>query len=220
MADSDEFVSWCKFFFVKFLYLTIFPNQPFMQMKWGFSTLLFLSLGFPVMAHPVPDLPVRAEFKFNGEVRIRVEVDPRCFVADAENEPYLVNGVYKALEKKDFAEMEKKAGELIAKSISFHFDPPVTLKPKFTYDYTTLGDKPIDKKDQTPVVLQAEWKLKIPESTRTYHIKALPAGRFSVLFINHVVGEKRDLNVLFPKETSYKLDLSLISRIRKSKRGK
>jgi len=188
-------------------------------MKLGIFALLF-SVSFTILAHPVPELPVRAEFEFNGEVRIRVEIDPRCFVEDAKNEPYLVNGVYKVLEKKDLAELEKKAGELIAKSISFHFDPPFTLKPKFNYNYTTLGDKTINKQDQTPVVLQAEWRFKIPETTKTYYIKALAGGRFSVLFINDVVGEKRNLNILFPKETSDKLDLSLISRIRKSKRGK
>ena len=70
------------------------------------------------------------------------------------------------------------------------------------------------------MVIQAEWKFKLPENVKTYQVKALPAGRFSVLFINRVIGEKRDLNVLFPSEASYKLDLSLLARIRKSKQEK
>ena len=53
-----------------------------------------------------------------------MEIDPRCFEVDPEKEPYLVNGVYQALDKKDLAEMEKKANALIAKSIKFSFDPP------------------------------------------------------------------------------------------------
>ena len=195
-------------------------QQHLTKMNRGLFAFLLLFSGFLAVAHPVPDLPVRAQFNFKGEVVIRVEVDPRCFVEDAENEPYLVNGVYQALNKKDLADLEKKTGELIAKSIGFHFDPAISLEPKFTYYYTTLESKPLDKKDQTPVVIQAEWKFKLPESVKTYQLKALPAGRFSVLFINRVIGEKRDLNVLFPGEVSYKLDLSLLSRIRKSKQEK
>ena len=75
-------------------------------MKRGSFLLLFLFLSLLAMAHPVPDLPVRADFNFKGEVVIRVEVDPRCFVKDAENEPYLVYGVYNHLEKEDFSKME------------------------------------------------------------------------------------------------------------------
>ena len=185
-----------------------------MRLPYFFYFLPFFVVS--VLAHPIPDLPVHAEFKFNGEVHIKVEIDPRCFEVDPEQEPYLVYGVYKALEKKDLAEMEKKANALIAKSIKFSFEPTLTVKPVFTYRYTTLGDKPLDKNDQTPVVLQADWKFKIPNKTRTYQVTALPAGKYSVLFINHIVGKKQDLNVLFPKEASYKLDLSLVSRIRKS----
>ena len=192
-------------------------QQHLTEMNRGLFVFLLLFSGFLAVAHPVPDLPVRAQFNFKGEVVIRVEVDPRCFVEDAENEPYLVNGVYQSLSKKDLAELEKKTGELIAKSIGFHFDPAISLEPKFTYYYTTLESKPLDKKDQTPVVIQAEWKFKLPENVKTYQVKALPAGRFSVLFINRVIGEKSDLNVLFPGEASYKLDLSLLTRIRKSK---
>ena len=183
-------------------------------------TFFFLTLvccsGYSLLSHPFPDLPVRADFKFDGEVHIRVEIDPRCFELDPEAEVYLVNGVYQALGKKDLAELEKKANALIGKSIKFSFDPPLKEKPVFTYRYTTLGEKPLDKKDQTPVVLQADWKFKIPTDTKTYQVSALPTSRYSVLFINSIVGKKQDLNVLFPKETSYKLDLSLVTRIRKS----
>jgi len=189
-------------------------------MNRAFLVVFFLFFNFFTEAHPVPDLPVFTEFNFKGEVVVRVEVDPRCFVADAENEPYLVNGVHQTLNKSDFTKLEKKASELIAGSIGFHFDPPIALRPKFTYRYTTLGNKPIGQKDQTPVVIQAEWKFEIPENVKTYQVKALPAGRFSVLFINRVIGEKRDLNVLFPGENSYKLDLSLLARVRKSNQDK
>ena len=128
------------------------------------KTIFFLTLvwcsGFSLLSHPFPDLPVRADFKFDGEVHIRVEIDPRCFELDPEAEVYLANGVYQALGKKDLAELEKKANALIGKSIKFSFDPPLKEKPVFTYRYTTLGEKPLDKKDQTPVVLQADWKFK------------------------------------------------------------
>ena len=189
----------------------------FPLMKRGSFLLLFWFLGLLAMAHPVPDLPVRADFNFKGEVVIRVEVDPRCFVKDAENEPYLVYGVYKHLEKEDFSKMEETAVELIRKYIGFHFDPPYSAKPNFTFHYTTLGNKPIVKKEESPVVLQAEWKFELPANVKTYQLKASPVGRFSVLFINRIMGEKQDLNVLFPGESSYKLDLGLLARIRKSK---
>ena len=110
----------------------------------------------------------------------------------------------------------KKAVELIRKYIDFTLIHLTRLNPISLF-ITPFGNKPIVKKEESPVVLQPEWKFELPANVKIYQLKASPVGRFSVLFINRIMGEKQDLNVLFPGESSYKLDLGLLMRIRKSK---
>ena len=52
--------------------LNLLGTTAFPLMKRGSFLLLFWLLGFLAMAHPVPDLPVRADFNYK-EVVIRVE---------------------------------------------------------------------------------------------------------------------------------------------------
>ncbi|MGI8604432.1 MAG: hypothetical protein ACR2OZ_15770 [Verrucomicrobiales bacterium] len=60
---------------------------------------------------------------------------------------------------------------------------------------------------QIPVVITAEWKTDASRWSG-YQIKAKQSGKFSVRFINDVNGKEQPLNVLFPGEESYKLDLT------------
>ena len=171
----------------------------------AFVTAIF---AWSALTHPVPDIPVRGFFKSDGTTTIQVEVDPRCFEENPENTPYLQNWAVKEMTKKEREEFNAQAGALIARSVHFRFEPVGQFNPEFLYRYATLGGKPLGKDIETPVVILAEWKTKIPRGMRGYRIKALPKGKFSVNFVNFLDGKPQDLNVLFPGEASYELDLT------------
>lgn len=164
-------------------------------------------LAVPVLAHPLPDVAVRANFEQNGDWMLQVEIDPRSFEADPNVAPYLTNadlGVTPAEQKE---KLKAKAREYIQRAVSVVLDPVVEVKPDFTWDFTTMENAPL-KTPEDPVMLTGTWKTKIPDGTTGYSIKALPTGTLSVLYHNTALGQKIErFQILFPGETSYVLDL-------------
>ena len=182
--------------------------------------------------HPIPDIPVRATFLVDGNATnatnatiatIAVEIDPRCFADQALHEPYLENAVLQSTPEKEKAALFAKAQIFITDTLDFHFEPNVHFEPKeapkptFTMAFTTLGSQPLpwnaDVPDSNrqrvarlPVTITATWKLDA-SALKTYQLHAKPAGKFSVQFINHLGDAAQKLHVLFPGETSYRLEL-------------
>jgi len=171
-------------------------------------TIILSFVVFTAVAHPVPDIPVRGVFKSGGGLALQVEIDPRCFEDDPENTPYMQHWVLKEMNEKERDKLNEQCRKLIASTVEFRFEPNGKFFPKFRYRYSTLGGKPLGKKLDAPVVILAEWETKIPDQVRGYRIKALPKGKFSVKFVNFLDGKPQDLNVLFPGEASYELDLT------------
>jgi hypothetical protein len=160
----------------------------------------------PALAHPAPDVPVRARFAHDGQAVIQVEVDPRCFEDDPLHAPYLTRRELDAMGPAQRRQLEVRAAAFIAATIHFFFEPTAPT-PEFHYTFTTHGGKPLGSEPETPVVVMAESRLVIPEETSAYWIEALPNGRHSVLFQNLKDGVEQRRNVLFPGETSYRLRL-------------
>ena len=176
---------------------------------------LFFQTAF---AHPTPDIPVRSSFGADGSVTIRVEVDPRCFAADPLNEPYLENALLQSFEQEKKAELFLRTEKLIMDSIEFWMYPVGQVLPDFKMKFSTFSNKELTWNQgdraantlqcaETPVVITAEWKTDASRLS-AYQIKAKKAGKFSIRFINELSGQEQPLNVLFPGEASYKLDLT------------
>lgn len=173
------------------------------------SSLLFVA-NFS-FSHPIPDIPIRASFDSNGNATFLVEVDPRCFMADALNEPYFTNSEMPTISKKEQQRLFKEAGKFIEKFVALSAEPIGKLKPEFSYKFTSfdneaLSDNPTED-DETPIMVTAQWNTNA-SAWKAYWVSNSKTNRFSVQFINFVKGEKQPLNVLFPGETSYRLDLS------------
>ena len=162
--------------------------------------------GLPVLAHPLPDVPVRARFSVDGRAVIQVEVDPRCFEADPLNTPYLLKRELDRMSQTERQELEGRAAALITETLRFHFEPTVRT-PEFEYSFTTHGGKPLDVDADVPVMVMAQWTFELSADTSGYRVEALPTGRLSVLFLNVKNGVEERKHVLFPGETSYRLDL-------------
>ncbi len=176
------------------------------------TILFFLILAAgTAFGHPVPDIPVRGFFEADGTAIIQVEVDPRAFTDDPASEPFLAKWV---LEKSDQSEKDgliQKAKSLVKKSVRFQFQPTGNVEPEFEWKFTSHGNTPLEKTDD-PVMLTGEWKTKIPAGSRGYRIEATREGELSVVFVNQLDGEQVErLNVLFPGETSFLLDLTGVS---------
>ncbi len=168
---------------------------------------VYLALAFyalPALAHPSPDVPVRARFADAGEAVIQVEVDPRCFEEDSLHAPYLTRRELDELSPAQRRQLEERAAAFIAATIRFFFEP-TAMTLEFHYTFTTHGGKPLGRDPDTPVMVMAESKLVIPEETNAYWIEALPDGKHSVLFQNLKNGVEQKMNVLFPGETSDRL---------------
>ncbi len=168
-----------------------------------------LFLPAPVLAHPVPDIPVRSFFEADGSARLEVEIDIRCFAEDPENEPYLQHWVLKEMTAAEKETYVAKARDFVGKSIAFFIEPEGEVKPEFEWHFTSHRGEALEAIDD-PVMITGIWKRQAPRpANAAYRIEARPGGRLSVLFLNHVNDEAVErFQVLFPGEKSYRLELS------------
>lgn len=174
------------------------------------ALFLFLSLFWPfakVLAHPLPDVAVRANFEQNGDWTLQVEIDPRSFEPDPNVAPYLTNADLGVTPPEQKDKLKATARDYIQRVVAVVLDPVVEVKPEFDWQFTTMENAPL-KTPEDPVMLTGTWKTKIPAGTTGYSIKALPEGTLSVLYHNTALGKKVErYQILFPGETSYVLDL-------------
>lgn len=168
---------------------------------------LLLALVSPVLAHPIPDVPVRADFAQDGSWTLQVEVDPRCFEDDPNVALSVLRGDLATFSPERQQKLKTQAAEYIKKVVEIVLDPPVPVSPAFEFEFTTHDNAPL-KTPEDVVVLTGTWKTKVPEGTTGYSIKALPAGTLSVVYHNTALGKKLDrMQILFPGEESFVLDL-------------
>ncbi|MGY8640328.1 MAG: hypothetical protein ACKVJU_04430 [Verrucomicrobiales bacterium] len=179
-----------------------------MNFRLTVIVIITLVFGTVVMAHPIPDIPVRAFFYGSGKARIEVEIDPRCFLEDPNEELYML---YWYFQRCDEAEKQKMIDDAIAfvpTRLKFAFESSQGVrKPKYEVDFTTHDGRPLEKLDD-PVVMRLVWETVLPKTAKTYQIQTKKVGILSVIPLNHVNNEAVEkVQVLFPGEDSYVLDL-------------
>ena len=175
------------------------------------TLMLYLLLALaPTMAfaHAVPDVPVRGDFKADRSTTIQIEVDPRCFAEDPTNAPYLKKDELDRMSKKEREKLLANAKAFVSKTIRLHFEPKDSVKPSFSYSFVERPDATPDSSKGVPVFIIGQWKTKLSADVTSYQLEALKPGNLSVNFENKIAGKNQKLNVLFPGEKSYKLDLS------------
>ena len=112
-----------------------------------------------------------------------------------------------------------QAKKLVAGTLRFHLEPTDAVKPTFKYRFEERPDVAPDSERGIPMTIVAEWKAEGLTELASYQLEAFEAGKYSVYFINHIDGEKQKLNVLFPGEKSYRLDLSRVSQSQRADGG-
>jgi hypothetical protein len=186
--------------------------MPLLVRRW-LLVLLGLCLGGQMAAHPIPDIPVRGYFTSNGEARIEIEIDPRFFGDEPNTDPYLVLETYQKLSPAEQNALKDKAARFAAASVAFFFEPTGQFLPKFDFQFTGMAKATLEKSDD-PVMLTGSWPTRIAAGLSGFKIEALPAGKYSVVLMNYVNGQPMHrVNVLFPGETSYLLDLTSLGGV-------
>ncbi|WP_395751484.1 hypothetical protein [Prosthecobacter sp.] len=171
----------------------------------------FLAFAAPSLAHPLPDIAVRASFEQNEEWTLQVEIDPRSFQPDPNVAPYLTNADLGVTPVDQQEKLKAMAREYIKKAVEVVLEPAAEVKPEFVWEFTAMENAPL-KIPEDPVMLTGTWRSKLPAGTTGYSIKALKMETqsvpLSVLFQNTALGKKVDREqIRFPGETSYILDL-------------
>lgn len=169
--------------------------------------LALMALATPLLAHPLPDVAVRAHFEQSGDWMLQVEIDPRSFLPDPNVAPYLTNADLGVTPAERQEKLKAQAREYVQKVVEVVLDPVTEVKPDLAWEFTAAENAPL-KLPEDPVMLTGTWRTKLPAGSTGYSIKALPAGTLSVLYHNTALGRKVErYQILFPGETSYVLDL-------------
>ena len=160
-----------------------------------------------LLAHPVPDIPVFTSFS-GDMVKVTIEIDPRSFTEDPENEAYTYHSVLRSYDDETKQELKEQGQDLVDRTIRFVFSPEKKVMPQFDFSFAGIEGKPLDASDD-PVMLIGKAEFKMPDGASGYQVVADGTGRLSVIFKNEIDGETVErINVLFPGEESYLLDIS------------
>ena len=160
------------------------------------------------LAHPIPDIPVRAFFQANGSVLFQVEIDTRCFDADPEMAPYLLLEDYLPMPEAERERLRARALEYVRERVEIVLQPGGTLQPEWQFEFTTFRSSSLAAADD-PVMLTGSWRLEHLADFTGYQLRAPPQGELSVLFLNYYEGDiLNGIEVLFPGESSSVLDLT------------
>ena len=162
----------------------------------------------PLYAHSIPDIPVRADFKADGQMELSIEINPRNWELSPAEAP--------SLEYKPFILMpQAKKDALIARTkqfisdyIEFTLEPLGNIQPDFTWDFVAETGKPLLAMNDA-VVARGKWKTTVPAGISGWKVRSKPGHKVSVVFLNTINGKEHErVAVLFPGEASFTLDLT------------
>jgi len=163
-------------------------------------------------AHPIPDIPVIGNFERDGKAVIVVEVDPRCFAEDPEEVPFLQKEAFDKLEEEEKKELKDQARSLMQKALRVRFGPEEWFFPEFRFEFLTKEHETIILEGDI-VVLRGTYERTLAPDLKTYQIIALDSAGYDLIFTNVVDGKPlRRVNVLWPGEESFALDLPSFSK--------
>ena len=183
-------------------------SPPAALKRVALAAWLLLALVPVALAHPIPDVPLRAFFEADGSGVIKIELDTRCFSQDPEAEPYLFLEEYLLLSESERDRLRNQARAYTEKVLQLSFEPGGAARPEWEFEFTTLRGRPLTRADD-PVMLTGSWRLKDLSGLTGYQARSLAGAELSLLFLNYYRGEiLRGIQVLFPGETSRVLDLS------------
>ena len=167
--------------------------------------LSFLRVG----AHPIPGNPVLGSFYTDGNASILVEIDTRSFAEDPESVPFLVQSSFDELSSEQKKDLLQKGKLMISEALEIKFGHRDWHLPDFVFSFTEKNATELS--EENIVAIRASHQEFLPPNSAFYQIRAKNEAAYDLIFSN-IINDKpqRRVNVLFPGEESFQLDLSFI----------
>ena len=170
----------------------------------GAVFLTFLAAASTVSAHVVPNMTVEAEFDSTGGYTLRINVDPRTFLAaEPTSLPPVPASWYLEQTPEQVAATHEKAQQYLASSLGLLFDGNKTILPACKIQAMDGADNTPLKADTQEVHLLATASGHLPAQSTTFQVDFAKDANTSLILLHSMAG-KTELRprVVFPGETS------------------
>tara|TARA_B100001027_G_scaffold84996_1_gene58193 strand:- start:1088 stop:2266 length:1179 start_codon:yes stop_codon:yes gene_type:complete len=162
-----------------------------------------------VIAHPIPDIPILGSFYTDGNASILVEIDTRSFAEDPESVPFLTQSSFNELSSQQKEDLLRKGKVMISEALEIKFGHRDWHLPNFVFSFTEKNATELS--EENIVVIRASHQEFLPSNSAFYQIRAKKEAAYDLVFSNLINDvPQRRVNVLFPEEESFQLDLSFI----------
>ena len=171
-----------------------------------------LAVAGDLHAHVVPNMTVEAEFNSAGGYTLRINVDPRTFLAaDPTSLPPVPASWYLEQTPAQAAATHEKAQQYLASSLGVLFDGKKTELPACKIQAMDGADNTLLKADTQEVHLLATASGELPAAAATFQIDFAKEANTSLILL-HTQAGKTELRpqVIFPGETSRPFQLHVI----------
>ncbi len=173
--------------------------------------ILFGLISASLLAHSIPDIPLRAEFKTGGQMELSIEINPRNWEPSPAEAPSLELKMFMLQSQSQKDAQIARTKKFIADYLEFTLEPLGNIQPDFTWDFVAETGKPLLAMTDA-VVARGKWKTTVPAGITGWKVRSKPGHKVSLVFLNSVDGKESErVAVLFPGEASFTFDLTGLS---------
>lgn len=173
--------------------------------------ILFGLISASLLAHSIPDIPLRAEFKTGGQMELSIEINPRNWEPSPAEAPSLELKTFMLQSQSQKDAQIARTKKFIADYLEFTLEPLGNIQPDFTWDFVAETGKPLLAMTDA-VVARGKWKTTVPAGITGWKVRSKPGHKVSLVFLNSVDGKESErVAVLFPGEASFTFDLTGLS---------
>ncbi len=175
--------------------------------------LTFWAVASIVRAHVVPNMTVEVEFDSAGGYTLRINVDPRTFLAsDPTSLPPVPASWYLEQTPEQVAATHEKAQQYLASSLGLLFNKQKTPLPACKIQAMDGADNTPLKADTQEVHLLATASGQLPANSTTFQVDFAKDANTSLILLHSMAG-KTELRpqVIFPGETSRPFQLHVVA---------
>lgn len=175
--------------------------------------LTFWLVASIVRAHVVPNMTVEAEFDSAGGYTLRINVDPRTFLAsDPTSLPPVPASWYLEQTPDQVTSTHGKAQEYLTRSLGLLFDGKKAVLPACKIRAMDGADNTPIKPETQEVHILATASGQLPANSTTFQVDFAKDANTSLILLHSMAG-KTELRpqVIFPGETSRPFQLHLVA---------
>lgn len=176
--------------------------------------LLFLAFASVAGAHVVPSMTVEAEFQGDGGFGLKINVDPRTFLApDPTTLPPVPASWYREQTPEQIAATHERARDYLAGVLGLLFDGKKVPLPACRIEAINGEDNTPLSEETLELHLLATATGQVPDSAANFQIDFSKAANTSLILVHSQAGKSAlRPQVLFPGETSREFQLTQVER--------